>query len=369
MAGAAEQLDLEFPEEEETEIENNPLDLPDDEVDALLMAAPAVVPEPVKAEEQPAEVEESDELPPQEKAPVEAPKAPVEAPEVKAKPVEEDASAVDYKAAYDQLMAPFKANNREMKVDSVEEALTLMKMGANYNKKMAALKPNLKLLKMLENHDLLDESKLSYLIDLDKKNPGAVQKLMKDSGIDPLEVDLDKTTDYRPTTYTVNDNEMELDNVLEEIKYSKGYATTTDVISNKWDMPSKQVLLSNPSIIKIINDHVETGIYAQITAVVEKERMLGRLTGLSDIEAYKQVGDYLQAQNAFQPKQAQPAVAMKPSPIATTKPVKGPSEEELRNRKKAAGSTKASPSKQVSMDFNPLALSDEEFEKISSKFI
>lgn len=364
MAGAAaEELDLDIEPEEETEIENNPLDLPDDEVDALLMAAPPEVPEPV---EQPAEVENSDE--PQ-KAPVEAPEAPVEAPEAKAEPVEKDASAVDYKAAYEQLMAPFKANNREMKVDSVEEALTLMKMGANYNKKMAALKPNLKLLKMLENHDLLDEGKLSYLIDLDKKHPAAVQKLMKDSGIDPLEVDLDKTTDYRPNTYTVNDNEMELDNVLEEIKHSKAYATTTDVISNKWDMPSKQVLLSNPSIIKIINDHVETGIYAQITAVVEKERMLGRLTGLSDIEAYKQVGDFLQAQNAFQPKQQVAAPAMKPSPIATPKPVKGPTEEELRNRKKAAGSTKASPSKQVSMDFNPLALSDEEFEKISSKFI
>ena len=38
-----------------------------------------------------------------------------------------------------KLFAPFKANGRELKIESVEEAVALMQMGANYSKKMAGL--------------------------------------------------------------------------------------------------------------------------------------------------------------------------------------------------------------------------------------
>ena len=95
----------------------------------------------------------------------------------------------DYKAEYQRLLAPFKANGKDIQVTSVDEALTLMQMGANYNKKMAALKPNLKVLKLLDTHGLLDENELNFLIDLKEKNPKAIMKLVKDSGIDPMEMD------------------------------------------------------------------------------------------------------------------------------------------------------------------------------------
>lgn len=274
-------------------------------------------------------------------------------------------SNIDYKAEYQKLLAPFRANNRDMQVDSVDDARTLMQMGANYNKKMAALKPNLKLIKMLDNNNLLDEQKLSYLIDLDKKNPDAIAKLIKESGVDPLEIDTEADSNYQSGTYTVNDKEVELDGILDEIKDTKSFNETIDIIGNKWDEPSKQILLDNPSIIKIINEHVETGIYAQIQAVVEKERMLGKLDGLSDIEAYKQVGDALNAQNGF----TQESNSVATTPVRKKKVNKN-ADSKLRSRKKAAGFTKSTPSKKSNDDFNPLNMSDEEFEKIaSSKYI
>ncbi|RLD76246.1 MAG: hypothetical protein DRJ15_15705, partial [Bacteroidetes bacterium] len=140
--------------------------------------------------------------------------------------VEETPKDIDYKAEYERLIAPFRANGKDMQIESVDDALTLMKMGANYNKKMAGLKPNLKLLKMLEKNDLLDESKLSFLIDLDQKNPGAVNKLIKDSGIDPLDIDTEKEDEYRPSTYTVDDKEVELDGVLDEIRDTQSFKDT-----------------------------------------------------------------------------------------------------------------------------------------------
>ena len=112
-------------------------------------------------------------------------------------------SELDYKAEYEKLIAPFRANGKDMQISNVDDAITLMQQGANYNKKMAGLKPNLKLMKMLENNELLDESKLAFLIDLNKKNPEAVQKFIKDSGLDPLEIDTEGNAEYTHPVLTL----------------------------------------------------------------------------------------------------------------------------------------------------------------------
>lgn len=271
----------------------------------------------------------------------------------------EETAELDYKREYEKLTAPFRANGKDIQVANVNDAITLMQQGANYNKKMAGLKPNLKLMKMLENNDLLDESKLSFLIDLNQKNPEAVKKFIKDSGIDPLEIDTEETTEYTPNTYTVNDKELELDSVLDDIRDTQSFNSTVDIISNKWDASSKKVLIEEPSLIKVINDHVSMGIYDQITHVIENERMLGRLQGLSDIEAYKQVGDAIQAVGGFNKPKADNVLSEKPVNKAQDDPT-------LKSRKKAASPTKSAPSRKAQSNFNPLSISDEEFEKIAN---
>jgi hypothetical protein len=272
---------------------------------------------------------------------------------------------LDYKKEYERVMAPFKANGKELSIDSVDEAIQLMQMGANYSQKMTALKPNLKLLKMLENNSLLTEAKLSYLIDLDKKNPDAIKQLIQDSGLDPLDVDTSDNTDYKPSTYTVNDKEIELDAVLEEIQDTSTYSKTIDLVSNKWDEASRKIVVDNPQIIKLINEHVSNGMYAQIDSTVTKERMLGRLNGLSDIEAYRQIGDQINASGGFANSAQKPTS----QPTSTPKPKKQP-DPKMASRKKAAAPTKSAPTKStLPADFNPLNLSDEDFEKlVSSKF-
>ena len=213
--------------------------------------------------------------------------APAEKEESKEDPSPAEPPPVDYEAEYKRLLAPFKANGREIAVKGVDDAIALMQMGANYNKKMAALKPNLRLLKMLEKHQLLDEQKLGYLIDLDKKNPDAIRKLVSDSGIDPMEIDTEKGGDYKPNTYKVDDREIELDAVLEEIQDSPSYSRTIAVIGNQWDTASKKVLSEQPQLIKVINDHIDRGIFDLIVKEMESERVFGRLNGLSDLDAYR----------------------------------------------------------------------------------
>ena len=286
--------------------------------------------------------------------------APAAKAEAEAAPTE---AAIDYKEQYERLLAPFKANGRDIAVKSVDDAISLMQMGANYNKKMAALKPNLKLMKLLENNGLLSEEKLSFLIDLEKKNPEAISKLVKDSGIDPLDLDTEKASGYNPQTYTVDDRELALDAVLDEIQDTPSYSQTIDVVSNKWDKASKQIVANQPQLLKVINTHIESGVYDLISKEIESERLFGRLSGISDLEAYRQVGDSIQARGGFahlgrqQQKTPNEPVVVSPKP----KKVEDP---KLREKRLAASSTKpAATTSPTPKDFNPLALSDDEFSK------
>ena len=282
--------------------------------------------------------------------------------EEKAEPAPKEET--DYKAEYQKILAPFSANGKQMQVQSAEEAITLMQMGANYNKKMAALKPNLKLLKLLENNGLLSEEKLSFLIDLDKKNPDAITKLVKDSGLDPLEMDVSKS-DYKPNTYTVHDREVELDSVLSDIQDTPTYSKTISIVGNKWDGESKKIIVENPQLIKVINDHMASGVFDLISNEVDRQRALNRLNGVSDIEAYRLVGDEMHNRGALrpasQPAQKVPGTVREPVP---TKPAA--QNQDTRSKKLAASTPKAAAPVKNDPDFNPLAMSDEDFAKIGN---
>ena len=267
---------------------------------------------------------------------------------------------VDYKQEYEKLLAPFKANGRQIQVDTVDDAITLMKMGANYNKKMAALKPTLKVVKMLEKHDLLDEAKLSHLIDIAAHDPSAITKLLKDAKLDPLDIDTDKS-DYTPKDHAVSDSQYELDQVIDNIKDNESFPKTIDVISNQWDQESKKMALEDPRIITVIDEHIQSGVYDQIVSVMDKERLLGRLDKKADLVAYMEIGQALTSAGKLGNTQAA-------APQAA-----GPSAEELaakaaRDKKRAAAaSTQAAKKTAAPAILDPLSMSDEEFEKAAAQ--
>lgn len=275
-----------------------------------------------------------------------------------------DPVAVDYKAEYERLLAPFKANGREVAIKSIDDAISLMQMGANYNKKMAALKPNLKIMKQLENSGFMSEEKIGFLIDLGKKDPAAISKLIKDSGLDPMDLDAEKANTYKQTAYAVDDREIELDTVLDELQGTPTYNRTLEV-SNKWDAASKQVIVSSPQLLKVINTHIASGIYDQISKEIESERMFGRLSGLSDIEAYRQVGDAIQARGGFNHLESNQGKPKPAAVVVTPKPTKE-EEDRLKDKRRAASSTKPAAPASAAKEFNPLSMSDEEFSKVAS---
>ena len=268
---------------------------------------------------------------------------------------------VNFEEVYKKITSPFKANGKMMQVDNPDDVVRLMQMGANYNRKMAALKPNLKVMKMLEKNELLDEDKLNFLIDLDKKNPAAIAKLLKDSNIDPVDMDLDTSDEYKASNYTVDDREVDLDRIIDSIKDTDTYNQTLEVVGTKWDAKSKQTVANEPELLQVINDHMASGVYDLISTEVEKERMFNRLEGVSDIQAYHLIGDRLQAEGKFNHlAKSQEEPTQKPAPVRQKAE---PAKKDTRDKRRAASPAKKASSSEAAEDFNPLSLSDDEYMK------
>jgi len=275
----------------------------------------------------------------------------------------------DFAEFHAEVTKKFKANGKEFQIDNAKDAIQLMQMGANYNKKMSALKPNLKSLRLLEKHGLLNEDKLNFLIDIDQKNPEAIAKLLSDSQLEPEDIDTDKGKDYKATARQINDQEFELSTVLSDLKESPKYSELLEVVSNKWDQKSKEIIAAAPQMLNVIDQHMNSGVYDVITQRIDHERVLGRLTGLSDFDAYRMIGDDLDKKGGFDHliPQADQQTSDDKSESAASKEVILPDSKNEAARKnikrKAASSSKTAASKNKSENFNPLAMDDEEFLK------
>ena len=268
----------------------------------------------------------------------------------------QETDAFNYEDAYNQVTAPFKANGATMQVKSPEDIVRLMQMGAGAQKQMAKLKPNLKLIKMLENNNLLDERRLNNLIDLSKNDSKAIAKLVKDSGVDPDDIDIENASTYQPNNYTVTDSEYELDQVLDSIKHTDTFDKTIDLLTSEWDDKSKTFVSENPNVIKVINDHMLNGVYDKVNAIMQQDKALGKLSGVSDVDAYKQIIDMLAKNGELVDGNQQVPVQSNITDIGDAGSVK-----RKQNRKAAAPTKQANTSNNSKQDVSYLTLSDDEF--------
>ena len=268
----------------------------------------------------------------------------------------QETDTFDYENAYNQVTAPFKANGATMQVKSPEDIVRLMQMGAGAQKQMAKLKPNLKLIKMLENNNLLDERRLNNLIDLSKNDSKAIAKLVKDSGVDPDDIDIENASTYQPNNYTVTDSEYELDQVLDSIKHTDTFDKTIDLLTSEWDDKSKTFVSENPNVIKVINDHMLNGVYDKVNAIMQQDKALGKLSGVSDVDAYKQIIDMLAKNGELVDGNQQVPVQSNVTDIGDAGSVK-----RKQNRKAAAPTKQTNTSNNSKQDVSYLTLSDDEF--------
>lgn len=278
-----------------------------------------------------------------------------------------ETAPVDYKAFHDQVMAPFQANGKAIQLRSVDEAIQLMQQGANYTRKMQAIAPHRKVLMMLENNGLLDESKLSRLIDLEKKNPDAIRALVKEAGIDPLDIDVQGESTYTPGNHAVPDEAVAFQTTLDEVSSTPDGQETVRQITASWDPESKAELWKDPSILGTIHQQRISGVYDRVVAEIERQRTIGAIpANVSLLNAYRVIGERMTQAGAFQDLVAAQQAAQRPAvqhPVATrvastTKPAVANS-----GKVSAAAPTRTAAPRRAEAFINPLALSDDEFMK------
>lgn len=299
---------------------------------------------------------------------------PVDKADAKAKPGDKSAGQpetkeavpLDYKAAYERIMKPFKANGREIKLNSPEEVVQLMQRGAGYTKKMQQLQPSLKIIRMLQDNGLHDENVINAAIDVLKGDKAAIVHFLKEKGIDPLDMDTESAKGYKQTNHRIGDDTMALHSTLEEVNSSEhGTAIVRD--ANTWDTESKKAIFKNPQVLNLLADHREQGYYDQIVGEIEKQKALGNseIARLPFLHAYKVVGDAMEEKGMFGTQNAPAKQAEQPKPTpevlarqaAPRKPTAPNSD-----RAKAASPTQNT-AKRAAETVNPLAMSDEEFMK------
>lgn len=267
----------------------------------------------------------------------------------------------DYKAFYDAVVGkPIKANGRDITITNQEDVVRLIQMGANYHEKMAALKPNRRILKMLESNQLVDEESLGFLIDLHKKDPKAIAKLVQESGIDLMEFDVEQGAGYQSQHQAPEEFEITLQDTIEDLKHSEGFKDVFNHVTTKWDIASQNTLASNPGLLRILDQQKTSGVFDTIISEITRDRMLGKLDGVTDLQAYSAVEARLQAQG----QQGQPAPVV---PKQATKPV----DAKAAAAKKAAAAPRQTTQTKKTIDnaeklFN---LSDEEFAKIDPSLL
>lgn len=270
----------------------------------------------------------------------------------------DETPSFDYKAAYESLFKPFKANGKEIAPRSMEDIVSLMQMGANYTKKMQLMAPMKRAVESL-NKAGINEEELNFLIDIHNGDQEAIKALLKRSKIDPMDMDLEDTN-YRPNANLASDEDVEFSDAIQDAHDS--LPRINEILKDTWDAKSKEQLLQNPALIRGLHEEIQMGRFDGVQKIVESEKMFGRYKGVSDIDAYIDVVTKLVAQQQQQQGMAKPQAAKSAAP-RQSKPVPDKS-------KAAPTRAKAKSSKKGQMTVEDLfSLSDEEFERLSIKDI
>ena len=274
-------------------------------------------------------------------------------------------SATDYESQYKKIVGtPFKANGKEITVDSAEDAIKLMQMGANYHKQMQQLKPAKRIIAMLEQAGMLDENKLNHAIDIMSGNSAAIHKLIQERNVDVSDLYSDSEVDYTPNQHQVSDERIELGTLFNELNSTSHGQRVLQEVAGTWDEKSRYTIGQTPEILRLLSNQIESGIYDVIVAEVDKQRMLGNIPANAPmLQAYEQVGKYLQANGRLIPAGSNVGKV----PTQQTKEFKQHQATVPSNgsntRKRVANTARSSTSSIRTQMDNVFAMSDEDFKR------
>lgn len=185
---------------------------------------------------------------------------------------------------------------------TIDELKELASKGLDYTKKMQEVAPWRKQIAAMKQHNVTQDD-VNLLIDLKNGSKEAIMSLMKDNGIDPLDVDMEEVKSYTPRDYSVTDEQIQLRETVTRLAQDKEvYPRTEHVVDNAWDAKSRQQLLANPAMIEGLHNDIKNGVYDKLYPTMLKLKSLdGGMK--SDLEYYWQAGQVVQQQTVQEGQQ------------------------------------------------------------------
>ena len=185
-----------------------------------------------------------------------------------------------------QEFAPLKVSGKHIPINSLEELYTLASGGAGVTQKFQEIAAYKKSIAIMNEHNL-SEADLSLLVEARNGSKDAIASLIKQSGIDALELPEEANENYVPGAYIPSDQQVSLSEVQQEIARDEEYAITQNVVNNIMDSRSQDILVQNPQMIRGLHEDIKSGAYELVSAHAQKLKLMdGGIR--SDMEYYIQ---------------------------------------------------------------------------------
>ena len=262
-----------------------------------------------------------------------------------------------------QKFQPLKADGQEYHIDNIQELYTLASKGVKFVKSMQQIAPHRRGIMSAEKNGVSLEDSVDLMVNMKESPKDTILALMKEHGVDPLEVDMDVVKDNRKT-FTPSDFEVDLKEVTDRIQNNERYSETVELVRDKWDDKSRQEFYKNPSLLEMLNNDMQvnpdtkTSAFDVISPVANKMKMLDG-GAKSDLQYYALAVNQLNSEKAVIDEKAKTAKE-------TEKILADKKKADIDKKKKAAGVTKADNTKsEAPLDFD--SMSDAELDAILNK--
>ena len=211
-------------------------------------------------------------------------------------------SEPNYKEFYEQVaLAKFTANGKEVEgFKDPADLIRAQQMLHGYSDKMKVFKEYKPFLKALEERKLTtDADKFNLAMSIVDGDPEAIKKVLKEKGIDPLELDLEDIR-YTEKNTLPSQAQMLIEDTYEQAENLGVGDKFTKVINKDWDIKSLQELVTNNAVRADLLQHLSDGTYDIVSNEIKKMELLdatGVLNGMTSIDKYRLATERIYKQN------------------------------------------------------------------------
>ena len=211
-------------------------------------------------------------------------------------------SEPNYKEFYEQVaLAKFTANGKEVEgFKDPADLIRAQQMLHGYSDKMKVFKEYKPFLKALEERKLTtDADKFNLAMSIVDGDPEAIKKVLKEKGIDPLELDLEDIK-YTEKNTLPSQAQMLIEDTYEQAENLGVGDKFTRVINKDWDIKSLQELVTNNAVRADLLQHLSDGTYDIVSNEIKKMELLdatGVLNGMTSIDKYRMATERIYKQN------------------------------------------------------------------------